>query len=37
MTTEISPGDPNVLVRIKAGPASGVLVVNRIEICMQAS
>jgi len=37
MTTEISPGDPNVLVRIKAGLSSGVLVVNRIEICMQAS
>jgi hypothetical protein len=37
MTTEISPGDPNVLVRIKAGPSSGVLVVNRIEICMTAS
>jgi hypothetical protein len=37
MTTEISAGDPNVLVRIKAGPSSGVLVVNRIEICMQAS
>ena len=36
MTTEIAPGDANVLVRIKAGPSSGVLVVNRIEICMQA-
>lgn len=37
MTTEISAGDGMVLVRIKAGPSSGVLVVNRIEICMQAS
>jgi len=37
MTTEISPGDNGVLVRIKAGPSSGVLVVNRIEICMTAT
>jgi hypothetical protein len=36
MTTEIRPGDPNVLVRVKAGPSSGSLVVNRIEICMVA-
>jgi hypothetical protein len=36
MTTEISPGDNGVLIRIKAGPNSGALVVNRIEICMQA-
>ena len=35
-TTEISPGDNGVLIRIKAGPSSGALVVNRIEICMQA-
>lgn len=37
MTTEISAGGDGVLLRIKAGPSSGVLVVNRIEICMQAS
>lgn len=37
MTTEISPGDDGVLLRIKAGPSSNVLVVNRIEICVQAS
>ena len=37
MTTELSPGDSGVLIRIKAGPSSGVLVVNRIEICVQAS
>lgn len=37
MTTEISPGDNGVLIRIKAGPSSGSLAVNRIEICMQAS
>jgi len=37
MTTEIEPGDSGVLIRIKAGPNSGVLVVNRIELCMQAS
>ena len=36
MTTEISPGDGNVLIRIKAGPSSGTLAVNRIELCMQA-
>ncbi len=36
MTTEISRGDNGVLIRIKAGPSSGSLVVNRIEICMQA-
>ena len=37
MTTEISPGDNGVLVRIKAGPSSGSLIVNRIEICMTAT
>jgi hypothetical protein len=37
MTTEIAPGEGNALVRIKAGPSSGSLVVNRIEICMLAS
>jgi hypothetical protein len=37
MTTEISPGDDGVLVRIKAGPSSGSLIVNRIEICMTAT
>ena len=37
MTTEITPGDPMVLIRIKAGPASDSLVVNRVELCLQAS
>lgn len=37
MTTELDPGDSGVLIRIKAGPSSGVLVVNRIEICVQAT
>ena len=37
MTTEISAGNTGVLIRIKAGPNSGSLVVNRIEICMTAS
>jgi hypothetical protein len=37
MTTEISPGDTGVLIRIKAGPSSGSLAVARIELCMQAS
>jgi hypothetical protein len=37
MTTAIAAGDANTLIRIKAGPSSNVLVVNRIELCMQAS
>ena len=36
MTSELSPGDDGVLIRIKAGPSSGALVVHRIELCMQA-
>ena len=31
------PGDGGVLLRIKAGPSSGALVVNRIELCLDAS
>jgi hypothetical protein len=37
MTTEIGPGENNVLVRIKAGPSSGALVINQVEICMVAN
>ena len=37
MTGEIEPGNDGFLMRIKAGPSSGSLVVNRIEICMQAN
>ncbi len=37
MTPALAPGDGNVLVRIKAGPSSGSLVVHRIELCLQAS
>jgi hypothetical protein len=37
MTTELAPNDPTTLIRIKAGPASGVLVVNRVELCLVAS
>jgi len=37
MTTELSPGDNRVLIRIKAGGASGSLVVNRVELCLDAS
>ena len=37
MTSAISAGNTGVLIRIKAGPNSGSLVVNRIEICMTAS
>jgi hypothetical protein len=36
MTSALAAGDANTLIRIKAGPASGVLVVNRIEICVVA-
>jgi hypothetical protein len=32
----VAAGDANILVRIKAGPSSGALVVNRIEICLSA-
>lgn len=37
MTSAISPGDDGVRIRIKAGPGSGALVVNKIELCLQAS
>lgn len=36
MTAEIGPGESNVLIRIKAGPSSDAIVVNRIELCMFA-
>ncbi|HEY5952484.1 MAG TPA: hypothetical protein VIV40_43595 [Kofleriaceae bacterium] len=37
MTTEISAGNGGVKIRIKAGPNSGSLVVNKIELCLQAT
>jgi hypothetical protein len=37
MTTEISPGDDGVLIRIRSGPSSDTLVVHRIELCVDAS
>ncbi len=37
MTSEITPGDSGVLIRIKAGPGSDSLVVNRIELCLSAT
>ncbi len=37
MTTEITPGDSGVLIRIKAGSGSDALVVNRIELCVSAT
>ena len=37
MTSEIVPGDDGVLIRIEAGPASGSLVVSRVELCLQAN
>jgi hypothetical protein len=36
LSTAIDVGDSNVLIRIKAGPSSGALAVNAIEICLQA-
>lgn len=36
MTSEIDPGDDSVLLRIYSGPSSNSLVVNRIELCLQA-
>jgi hypothetical protein len=37
VTTELAPNDATTLIRIKAGPSSDALVVNRIELCLQAS
>lgn len=36
LTSGISAGNGNVLLRIKSGPPSDSLVVNRVEICMEA-
>ena len=36
-TSAFTPGDGGVLLRIKAGPSSGSLVVNKIELCMDAT
>ncbi len=36
MSTEIDPNDDGILLRIKAGPSSGALVVNQIELCLEA-
>jgi hypothetical protein len=36
-TSAFRTGDGGTLLRIKAGPSSGALVVNRIELCMDAS
>ena len=35
MTTELAPNDDGVLLRIKAGPSSGSLVINQIELCLE--
>ncbi len=37
MTPAIPAGIDGIKIRIKAGPSSGSLVVNRIEICLQAN
>jgi hypothetical protein len=36
-TAVFSPGNGNVLLRLRAGPPSNALVVNRVEICFDAS
>ena len=36
MTTAIGPGESGYLLRIKSGPSSDALVVNRIELCLVA-
>ena len=36
-TASFRTGDGGTLLRIKAGPSSGALVVNRVELCMDAS
>ena len=36
VTSAIAADDDRVLLRIKAGPPSGKLVVNQVELCMQA-
>jgi hypothetical protein len=36
MLSEIDPNDDSVLLRIKAGPSSGSLAVNQIELCLDA-
>ena len=35
MTAAINAGDATVLLRIKAGPSSGSLIVNRVELCIK--
>jgi len=35
-TTEIRPGQSGALVRLRAGPSSNALAVNRVEICFDA-
>lgn len=36
VASELPAGDANLLVRVKAGPPSGSLVVSRIELCLDA-
>jgi hypothetical protein len=35
-TSAFRPGDAGVLLRLRPGPPSGALVVNRVEICVEA-
>ena len=36
-TSAFTPGDSGVLLRLRAGPPSNALIVNRVEICFDAS
>lgn len=36
-TAQFSPGDGSILLRLRAGPPSGTLIVNRVEICFDAT
>ena len=36
-TSAFSPGDGAVLLRLRAGPPSNALIVNRVEVCFDAS
>ena len=37
VTSAVAPNDNGMLMRIKAGPSSGALVVNRVELCLVAN
>jgi hypothetical protein len=37
LSSAITAGDGGLLIRVRAGPSSGTLAVNRLEICMSAN